>query len=81
MSEYNLKLKEREEKIQVREIVERFDEGAAGLPGMIIKDQKGRRHTLMALDFSSTEWEDITMGSTIAVRIKEEIRSAYLSKR
>lgn len=55
MSEYNLKLKEREEKIQVAEIVERFESGSAGLPGMIIKDQLGRRHTLMALDFTS--WE------------------------
>lgn len=80
MSEYHLQLRRREEKIRVTEIVEQFQKGSAGLPGMVIKDQKGRTHTLMAVDFVSFDWVDIKVGSTIVVRIEEEIRSAHLLK-
>lgn len=77
MSEYNLKLRQREEKIRVAEIIERSEnKGAVGLPHMVVRDQKGRRHTLMALDFISSEWEGIRVGSIIVVTMKEAIGSA-----
>lgn len=78
MSEYNLDLRERETRIQVKEIIEKIKEDSTGLPGMRIKDQNGQEHHLTAVSFTSFEWEDIKEGSILVIELKEEIEYVRL---
>jgi hypothetical protein len=73
MSQWDIELGERIEKVEVAEILEKIEEDVAGFPAMVIRDTKGRTHKLTAVDFPSFIWEQIGVGTILLVRIKEEI--------
>ena len=75
VTNWNVELRSRKEVIEVKKILQRIEEGPADFPEMTIIDQKGRKHTLAYIDFSSArdEWEQIQEGSKIELTLKESV--------
>lgn len=71
MSKLDIRLEGRVAVLKVRQILELRKNGAAGLPEMDILDDQGKKHTISAVDLSTSEFEKIKPGTTIQVRVQE----------
>ncbi len=76
MSTWNIRRNKRKEVIEIKEIPQRWKKHSVSIPAMEIRDEKGRRHILTAVDFDSFEWEKIKVGSKIELRLEESIVNA-----
>lgn len=76
MSTYDIEKKSRTEIIEVRKILQEWEEHAADFPAMEILDQKERKHLFTAVDFLQFEYERIKVGSKIELRLEESIVNA-----
>ncbi len=78
MSAWNIELRDREEIIEVRQILKTYEKYVVGLPAMEILDQNGREHMLTAVDFSSQSWNRIQEGSKIKIILRESVVNSVI---
>ncbi|MFC1789656.1 hypothetical protein ACFLYY_01620 [Patescibacteria group bacterium] len=75
MSNWDIQLKDREEIIEIKTILRKWEEHAADFPAIEFKDTKGREHTLSYVDItcSREEFSQLKEGSKIVISIGEKI--------
>ena len=75
MSTLDVQLLRRDHVVEIVEVGEFQDGGAAGLPTVSVIDGERKMHILSALDFPSYEWEKIKPGARLHLVTKEEVVS------